>query len=391
MGHDVTLLTGGFDKPYALGLAMALASRNVTLDVIGSDDIDTPAFHTTAKLTFLNLFGNQQPGGVVLKMRRVILYYARLAVYAATAHAQIFHILWNGKLQFFDRTVLMMYYKLLRKKVVVTAHNVNVGRRDSNDSLLNRLTLKIQYILSDHIFVHTDHMKQDLIQEFGISDNVVSVIPFGINNSVPNTSVTPSEARQRLGIRNHEQTILFFGAIRPYKGLEYLVDAFLRLAAQRPEYRLIVAGEPRRGDEKYLEQILQRIDSDVNGSRIIKRLHYISDDDTELYFKAADVAVLPYTTIFQSGVLFLAYNFGLPVIASDVGSFRDDIVDGETGYLCRACDPDDLAISIVKYFSSDLFRNLNTHRSKISALARVRHSWDIVGNKTCAVYTHLTA
>ena len=103
------------------------------------------------------------------KMRRVLRYYLRLIRYAATAKPKLFHILWNNKFQFFDRTLLMLYYKLLGKKIVFTAHNVNAGKRDSNDSWLNRLSLKVQYNLSDHIFVHTNGMKNELVSGFRYS------------------------------------------------------------------------------------------------------------------------------------------------------------------------------------------------------------------------------
>ena len=83
----------------------------------------------------------------------------------------------------------------------------------------------------------------------------------------------------------------------------------------------------------------------------------MSDADTEIYFKAADVVVLPYTHIFQSGVLFLGYNFGLPAIATDIGSLRDDVIEGETGFICKPCDAIDLANCIRKYFSSPFIEN----------------------------------
>ena len=72
----------------------------------------------------------------------------------------------------------------------------------------------------------------------------VTVIPFGINNAVPSTSLSRSEARQRLGIEDGKKTILFFGRITPYKGLEYLVTAFQQVLTRDDDYRLIVAGRP---------------------------------------------------------------------------------------------------------------------------------------------------
>src|SRR5262249_50220183 len=134
------------------------------VDFIGSDDLAVPELLNDPLVNFLNLRGDQRPeASRMAKALRVLSYYVRLIRYAATARPTLFHILWNNKFQLFDRTLLMLYYRLLGKKIVFTAHNVNAGRRDSNDSWSNRLSLKIQYTLTDHIFVHTDGMKSELI------------------------------------------------------------------------------------------------------------------------------------------------------------------------------------------------------------------------------------
>lgn len=386
---EVGLLTGGFDRPYTFGLAIALAAKHVRLDIIGSDEVDSPELHSTPKINFLNLRGSKAKANLAKKASRVLLYYARLIRYTATATPRIFHILWNDKFEHFDRTLLMLYYKLKRKKIALTLHNVNAGRRDSNDSLLNRLTLRIQYLLADHIFVHTEKMKGELLEEFKVRKEAVTVIPFGINNSVPDTELTPAEAKRRMGIGKGERTVLFFGAIRPYKGLEHLVAAFQRIAPKNEDYRLIIAGDPKKESNRYWRDIQDAIARHPTRAQIIQRIQFVPDSETELYFKAADVLVLPYTLVFQSGVLFLSYSFGLPVIAADVGSFRDDIVVGETGYLCRPCDPADLASVIETYFESDLFKQLDKRRQEIRDFANRRNSWDDVGEITRNVYAEL--
>jgi D-inositol-3-phosphate glycosyltransferase len=387
---NVAVLTGGFDRPYAFGLSMALISKGMGLDVIGSTEVESPEMHDTPRLNFLNLQGNpRERAGAVKKVTKVLAFYARLLWYAATAKPRIFHILWNNKLQLFDRTILMLYYKLLGKKIVFTAHNVNAGRRDANDSVLNRLTLKIQYHLADHIFVHTEKMKSELRDDFGVRSEAVTVIPFGINNSVPNTEITPSDARQRMGIEHNARTILFFGAIRPYKGLEHLVAAFQQIAPKNESYRLIIAGEVKKGSQQYLRDIQNTIEGDPCRNQIIQKIEFVPDAETEIYFKAADVLVLPYSEIFQSGVLFLAYSFGLPVIAGDVGSFRDDIVPGKTGYLSHSCRPVDLANAIETYFQSDLYKTLEQRRPEIRDYAMARNSWSVVADMTRGLYLEL--
>jgi D-inositol-3-phosphate glycosyltransferase len=325
---------------------------------------------------------------LIAKAFRVLAYYGRLMRYAATAKPKLFHILWNNKFEFFDRTLLMRFYKLLGKKIVLTAHNVNAGKRDQNDSWLNRVSLKIQYRLSDHIFVHTAKMKSQLVSEFCVLETKVSVIPTGINDAIPTTSLSTGDAKRRLGLAIYDKTLLFFGNIAPYKGLEYLLAAFIVEAKADKTYRLVIAGRPK-GPPEYWHEIHQTIVKSGLSDRIIQRVEYIPDDETELYFKAADVLVLPYRHIFQSGVLFLGYNFGLPVIAADVGSLKEEIVEGETGFVFRPHDSADLAKAIRRYFTSELFSALGARRTSIRQYANERHSWSKVSAITTAIYCNL--
>jgi glycosyltransferase involved in cell wall biosynthesis len=386
----VSILTGGADKPYALGLASALMARGVSFDFIGSDYVDGPSLHNAPQVNFLNLRGDQSPeASSVIKALRVLKYYLKLIAYAATAKPKVFHVLWHNKFDLFDRTLLLLYYKLLGKKLVFTAHNVNAGLRDSNDSRLNRLSLAIQYRLVDHVFVHTEKMMRDLVDDFGVPEAKATVIPFGINNTLPNTGLSGSEARKRLGLAAGEKVLLFFGNIAPYKGLEYLVDAFDQTATNGEDWRLIIAGRPREQDAGYWNDVRQSISRSPLRDRIMEKIEYVAEEDVEVYFKAADVLILPYAYIFQSGVLFLGYSFGLPVIAADVGSLKEEIVDGETGFVFRAKDAADLAATVKKYFQSDLYRQLGQRRAKIRDYANDRYSWTKVGEITSNIYANL--
>jgi len=385
---QIALLTGGGDKPYALGMAAALTSEGISIDFIGSDDLSTPELLTNRRVNFLNLRGDQNPNArPARKMARVLAYYWRLVGYSAGAKPKIFHILWNNKFQLFDCTLLMLYYKLLRKRIVFTVHNVNAGKRDSNDSWLNRLSLKVQYNLSDHLFVHTDGMKREMISEFHIPENKVSVIPFGVNNTVPNTG-SRADAKRRLDVSSGDKVMLFFGNIAPYKGLEYLIAAFSALLKKDRSYRLLIVGRPK-GPQSYWNEIRRTIVKGNIGDRVIEKIEYVPDEETELYFKAADALVLPYAHVFQSGVLFLGYNFGLPAIAADVASLKNEIIEGKTGLVFRAQDPSDLANKIDEYFKSELFSNLENTRFQIKQYANDRYSWSKVTEITTAVYSNL--
>lgn len=384
---DAALLTGGVDRPYAFGLAMALVAKNVHVDVVASEAVDSVEMHTTQNLKFFDVWpARAAKTSSFAKLFRTLGHYGSLISYAAASRPRVFHILWNSKIQFFDRTLLMLYYKALGKRVALTAHNINQARRDSRDTWLNRVTLRIQYHLADHIFVHTQKMKDELMEEFGVACEAVTVIRHPINNAFPDTPLTLSEAKSRLGLKEANKTILCFGRIKPYKGIEYLLPAFQKLAAQDGQYRLIIAGEVQKGNEKYMESLMQTMASEMDRGQVILKTQFIPDEEMEVYLKAADVLVLPYKDIFQSGVLFLGYSFGLPVIVTDVGSFREEVVEGKTGYLCKPGDPDDLAKTIETYFTSDLFRNPGTNRQKIKDYADTHHSWGGVADLTRKAY-----
>ena len=93
-GAEVALLTGGADTPYAFGLALALMSRGIGLDIIAGDELDRPQFHGTAGVSFLNLRGNQATdASLSTKVSRVLIYYGRLIRYGSIARPRLFHIL----------------------------------------------------------------------------------------------------------------------------------------------------------------------------------------------------------------------------------------------------------------------------------------------------------
>jgi D-inositol-3-phosphate glycosyltransferase len=387
---QISLLTGGGDRPYALGLASALAGAGTQLDFIGSDELDSPELRVLPEIRFLNLRGDQGVNASALKkIIRVLAYYRRLIAYTLTARPRVFHILWNNKFELFDRTALMLFYRLFGKRIVFTAHNVNARARDGGDSFLNRATLKFQYHRCDHIFLHTEKMRAQLISEFGVPESKTTVIPFGLNTTVPDTILTPEAARLRLGLGAQEKVLLFFGNIAPYKGVEYLVDAFLEYAQRDPDCRLIIAGRPK-GSEAYWAGVLAKINASPVRHKFILKIEYVPDAETEIYFKAADLLVLPYTHIFQSGVLFLGYNFGLPVAASDVGSLRDEIIEGRTGQVFPPRDPAGLVRALESYFAGGLYADLKNRRQDIRDFANERYSWSKVARLTTAVYDRLS-
>lgn len=383
---SVALLTGGSDKPYALGLASALAAAGIDIDFIGSDELDCPEVREIPRLTFLNARGNQSERvPYPTKVARILAYYARLLRYAATEDTPILHILWNNKFELFDRTALMLYYRMMGKRIVLTAHNVNGAARDGKDTWVNRASLRVQYRLCDHVFVHTDAMKRQLVSEFGMPGHRVTIIPFGINDTIPKTGLTAEAARQRLGLPAGERVLLFFGQIAPYKGLEYLIGALAALSEDGEDVHLLIAGKVKRGHEDYWRGVQNSMLRSGLAALVTQRIQFIPDEEVEIYFKAADAVALPYVDIFQSGVPFLAFSFGVPVIATDVGSLKEDVTS-DTGFLCKPSNPVDLARAIAEFFKSPLYTEHDVVRLRIRRLIAQRHSWATVAARVTAVY-----
>ncbi len=386
----VSILTGGWDPHYALGLLRALKNRELEIDFIANEEMKHDgALMGSNNVRYLDFRGNQDAKAALReKVVRVLKYYSRLIRYAGTSESQLFHILWMSKFILFEGTLLNWYFRLMGKKIVYTAHNINAWERDGGDRKWKRSFLKRMYAGMDHIFVHTEEMKKKLGDEYAVPEEKVTVVPFGINNVIPRSALDGQRARQTLGLGTEHRIVLFFGNIALYKGVDILIDAAGILKERIPNLKIVIAGMVGKKCPEHWKEIEKRIQEKQLESSVLLRTEYIPDGEVEVFFKAADVAVLPYRRIFQSGVLALAYSFGLPVIVSDVGPLSGEVIEGETGFVCQPENPIDLAARIEIFFSSSLFSNPDT-REKIIDYGRKRNSWDEVGNRTFKVYENL--
>lgn len=154
-----------------------------------------------------------------------------------------------------------------------------------------------------------------------------------------------AEACRQLGLDPSKKTLLFFGLIRQYKGLDILLEAFRDLP---DDYQLLIAGEPYGSFEKY-QQI---IDSIPGKERIRLFPKYIKDSEVKLYFSAADVSVLPYRSATQSGISSTSYHFGVPLIVTDVGGLRETIGDRGTGLVAPKAEAGAVREEILRFFDN---------------------------------------
>ena len=179
-------------------------------------------------------------------------------------------------------------------------------------------------------------------------------------------AIPPPEARARLGLRE-APTMLFFGYVRRYKGLDLLIEALPRIR-RSVDAQLVIAGEFY--DDR--ERIEGRISELGLGDAVRVFSDYIPNEEVHLYFSSAEVVVQPYRSAnAASGVAKTAFNFNKPMIVTDLGGIAEDVPDGVAGYVVPPEDPASLADAVVRFFD----HGPETFHDGVEAQKK-RFSWD---------------
>jgi glycosyltransferase involved in cell wall biosynthesis len=234
--------------------------------------------------------------------------------------------------------------KMLKRKVdagiVFVCENVVSHENRAVDQALTRFALS----KADYFLVLSGVVGRRLQSMFPTTPLRQAALP--IYDCYRGSDVDRDDVRTALGLTR--PTILFFGYVRAYKGLEYLLRAMPRVLA-RVDADLLIVGEFYDDRAKYDRIIEERGLSD----RVKVVAEHVPDEDVGKYFTASDVVVLPYVSATQSGITQIAFAFGLPVISTDVGGLPEVVTNGRTGYIVPPMDEDALAAAIVRYFEED--------------------------------------
>jgi D-inositol-3-phosphate glycosyltransferase len=368
------------------GLVSGLAyNKTDEIDVLDVD-LTSDLFHTFSNVNYHPVFRVlPRSSSLFAKAANTLRFYFLQIWFLISKNKRVVHFQWLDRFIFADRIILPLVARLSGHRVVLTVHNINAGKRDNRDSIGNRISLRILYHLAHRLIVHTEKSKDELMAEFPIRESKIAVIKHGMNNRVTRTGIKTEDARKIFRIAENEKVILFFGNIGYYKGLDLLIDSFAEMPDNfLSEARLLIAGNSK--SPEYTDSIKRKIDNPRISERIIASFGYIRDEEVESYFMAADCIVMPYRNIYQSGVIFMAYTFGLPVIVADIGNFRNDVVEGKTGFLVNTEEPGHISNTLMQYFESDVCKNLSETRENIKEWAWQNYSWDVIGAETRALY-----
>lgn len=367
---------------YACNLACALAGRghDVTLVTAASYELaGRPRPSTMRLLTPAGRLSRrtdrQQPGALLrlLGKAEAVVDAVRVATTVRRLRPDVVHF-------HSTNSSALIYLTLLERlgvPVVTTAHVVTAHERTRiQDAISRRIHARGALVIA-----HSEFDRGRLVKEFSADPARVAVVPHGEYGFFESDAAPadPVVARRDLGLAADDEVALFFGYIREYKGLDVLLEAWPSVVALRPRARLVIAGDPGRlGPSRCAE-----LEGWARRLGAVTRFGYVPFENVASYFAAADLLVMPYRRVSQSGVLFLALATGLPVVATSVGGLPEILRDGENALLVPPESPEALANAVARALGAPALRDQLAREGRELA---GRHSWPSIAERTEALY-----
>lgn len=227
---------------------------------------------------------------------------------------------------------------------IAIIHNLNPHEKRFFDGFFNR-----RFLNAYDLFVVLSAAVEAEVLALKPLANVI-VLPHPPYEAKP-TTLTKKEACEALGLDPQKKTLLFFGLIRPYKGLSELIAAFKLLDES---YQLLIAGEVY-GDPTVYHEALNKLP--FNNWKFVST--YIPESDVATYFRAADLVVLPYLSATQSGVRALALSQERSVLCTKVGGLAEGLSSNGHGFELHSTQPSDFASRIQSLFNQGDIQRCN--------------------------------
>lgn len=358
---------------YDAGLCEGLAEADVNVTLYTSDK--TPfgdSLPYRVQRCYRNVYG---PDPAWLRGVRYLLASLRALLDAKlsgarVAHVHFFHV---GPLELFN----VLLARLLGFGVVATAHDV----RPFAARLSAPWMAKTAYRLADRVIAQGETARTELLEVLGVSKSKVEVIPHG--NYLRSIHKVPAreEARSHLGLNQNAKVVLFFGQIKEVKGLDVLLRAMPAVVRDHEDAVLVVAGKVWKDDWEKYRGPAEALEATGN---CVCRVSYVPESEVPDYYASADLVVLPYRRIYQSGVLLLAMSYGMPVVVSDIEGMTEVVEDGVNGHVFPSGDARALAKKL-SWVLDDPGGLGAVGRAGLSYVAE-HHDWTEIGRKTAECY-----
>lgn len=344
----------------------------VLVTTFGYELADLPKSYRVVELMFPYPRG-ERGSGLACRAGRLMKHLwnlAALTVFLAFCYGNAIH--YQRYLERFFITHLRLV-KLLGGRVVYTAHDAFSHEDDPKwVSYFGRV-----YALADRLVVLTEYSCDLVAWRFPELAGKISVVPHG-NFDFLTGGCEPS-------LPGTSKTILFFGHIRRYKGLDVLLNAFNIIVRSHPGAQLLVVGDvAEKGEDIHDYESLLSQDARENAEFVTR---YVDVADIPRYFNSADIVALPYISATQSGVAQLAYSFGRPVVASRAGGLPEQVVDGQSGRLVAPGDHMELADAICRLLDDPA--SIIAMGGYAKKLSSTKFAWEYIARQTMVEYREL--
>jgi glycosyltransferase involved in cell wall biosynthesis len=255
-------------------------------------------------------------------------------------------------------TIATLVKKFSSAKILFICHNVV----DHEHHVFGKRCARAVLSRGDHFFVHSENDARRLTEVLSPAAHVTHAF-HPLYDFFNDGAISKTEARTRLGLEG--DTILCFGFVRSYKGVDHLLTAMPLILRER-RVTLLVVGEfwadkqslARRVKELGIREAVSLLDQ------------YVPNEEVGLYFSAADAVVLPYITATGSGIAQIAYALDKPVIATRAGSLSEVVEEGRTGYLVNPGDPKGLAGAVLRFYKeqkeTEFVENIRSAKNRFS-------------------------
>ena len=351
----VVLFSGGFTE-YVTELANALSKTQEVILMLPENHLTNDHLSNIASSVQCDFFylPRQINPRCLLVMKEI---YGKIDKHKP----DVIHIQSHGHLWFFS-----IFTKLKKYPIINTVHDPKPHLGE--ERFIHNFIIQNGINNTHRFIVHGEYLKSQMSDFYNIPSNCISVIPHG------NFSVYKNKTNSEF--IEDKKSILFFGRLWKYKGLQYLIKAEPLISKKVKDYKIVLAFH---GEEfsKYSKLI-------QNSEKFEIHNRYIPMEEVSDFFNRASIVVLPYVEASQSGIVAISFAFGKPVIVTNVGSLPEVVIDGETGIIVPPKDEVALADAIIKLLYDDSLRkNMGEKAYKYSS---TELSWNKIAKSTVEAY-----
>jgi len=361
---------------YTFSLCNQLVNNDVDLILINDQKKDM----NECKIDYKQWFNSTEDSNKISKGINYISAWRKVISLIKEKKIDILHVQW------FLLSPIDYYFiskaKKLGIKILVTIHDI----LPFNTKFYDYKYHKKIYQIADSIIVQGEVNKTKLLNLFPDIENLQSktvYIPHG--NFVDYVEeVKKNDARKYLNLPENKVILLFFGQIKKVKGLDVLIKAMKQVCDKRKDVLLVIAGKVWDDNFEVYDKLINE-----NGLTDFIRgdIKYIADEDVKYYFGSSDVVILPYKNVYQSGVVQLAYSYKKPVIATNVGAFKEVVENEISGLLVPPDNVECLSNAILSMINDK--EKLDKYGVNGYKIINDKFGWPEIASKVYNIYSLL--